>query len=674
MLGERHPGAGKLTNVQLQFDEDEDDRYFDTRDALLDEIGASLLADGRTPSDIADVVGSMTVLLDWRWNYSTGQLDDWSRGDVREFLVEWLPRKYSAAPEAGAEMCSAVADFFLHMGTRERLTGGVDRAAALVALAYELSDDVVEAMRNPANFGLAKSIFAGGPENPLSELGALIESGADLDDAALQALLQERMNEFNALPFEQRKAITDRSLSTPAPPRIRIPVVDIVPTTSELEQSIDASRLMRMIDGLVGFVGTKGISVTSTGNLRLADARELVTLLGTDDIFERVLPWNVEPEPVRTSADLHQLTLVFDVAEGAGAFVRLKTKVKVDPDWVKRARSERAQLVVDALLDLGPVSSSARYEIFRQIASLLEDGIPHWLSMALPVGARIGTEPYVDQAVSMLDQFMPQRPLLFSNQDSFVRSVSRQLFEVFSVLDLAGIVEWGDRVEETNEFGRNFQRGGWFELTPLGRHTMVAHIRAAGYDFPTIADLAEADAEDLVNAVLTTGVDIHDLLPRWRPDWSTGERATALVGVAMNAELAEQRLTVMKLLGLLEPVAHVEPAVRQMLDSNCSGHASMFLLQRGLANPQEIGDFIDVGPLVDLLATVLDSPDVLAGLFAETYSKSDVDLLDELWRHDRAETVQILDILGKHSADKALAKAARKAAMKHRSWMANRYR
>jgi hypothetical protein len=51
----------------------------------------------------------------------------------------------------------------------------------------------------------------------------------------------------------------------------------------------------------------------------------------------------------------------------------------------------------------------------------------------------------------------------------------------------------------------------------------------------------------------------------------------------------------------------------------------------------------------------------------------DGDLLEELWRHDQPETIEILEILGAHLSDRNLAKAARKAALKHRSWMANRH-
>ncbi len=52
----------------------------------------------------------------------------------------------------------------------------------------------------------------------------------------------------------------------------------------------------------------------------------------------------------------------------------------------------------------------------------------------------------------------------------------------------------------------------------------------------------------------------------------------------------------------------------------------------------------------------------------------DGDFIEELWRHDQPETAWVLDAAGKHVTDKALAKRARKAAMQHRTWMANQGR
>jgi len=663
--------------VRLIFDDEDEDAYFATREALLDEIVESLSPTRNGAPDPEEVAGAVGVLLDWRWNYSTGQLDDWAIGDVDEFLLDWLPRKLSAPPEAGAQMCSAVADFFLHMGARDRLRGGPDHAARLIARAYELTDDVVAAMGDPANFGMAKSMFTarltdtGG--NPLPDIGALLESGADPDDPSFQALMQERMDAFNALPFDDRKAITDRMLpgGVPQSQRVRIPVVDIPPTEDELLASVSQSRLLAMVEALVDYVGPKGIALTQAGNLRLADAEELVARLGTDDEWERRLPWSDETETVRTSTDLVQLTLVFDVAIEAGALELLKTKVKARPTWGPAPIADRARAVTDALLAIGPTSSRARSELYFQLALMLEDGIPHWLSMGLGAGVEVDVEMTVDQAVNVVDDALRSRPRLWATDDLLRDAVSSEVSELLTVLVFAGLIDWQERVEVNGPYGTSYEQGGWFRLTPLGRHTMVDHIRDAGYDFPTIADLSTAEAEDLVNVALTEAGDLDALLARWRPGDPTSQRAGALVAFAMEAQLPEQRLTVMTLLDLLEPVADVEPAVRQMLDSPCAGHATAFLLDHELATLDELGSFFDISPLVDILSTTLDDPPVLCDLFTQAVEQAHGDLLEDLWRHDQPETIEILDTLGRHLPDKKLAKTCRKAAIRHRSWKAN---
>ncbi len=665
-----------IGSMRLQFGEHDDDAYWATKEQLLTEIDESMRADRGDSPGIAETVSSIAVLLDWRWNYSSGQLDDWHPGDVDEFLLDWAPRKYSASPEAGAALCSGVADFLLHMAARDRLTCGPDRAADLIGRALSLGPAVVEAMGDPSRFGLAKSILStpldGADGDPLADLAGLLERD-DLDDDQLQALLQERMDAFNALPKEQRTAITDGAFGRP-PKRMSIPVVAIAPSTEELERSIAASRLISMVDALVDHIGPKGIAVTSAGNLRLADAKLLVDLLGTDDEFAPHLPWNDGPEPVRTSTDLRQLTLVFDAAEAAGAFDRLKTKVKVDPDWFELSTIQRAQEIIDGVIDLRPLSDAAHWQPLYEMTALIEDGIPHWLASALPEGAEIRVEPIVDQAIDLVGSEVGHAGALFSGPEFTTWYVTEQVSAVLALLEFAGVVEWHDSAETTDDRGRSLRTGGWFRLTPLGRHTMVDHVRLAGYDFATLDDLGEASVDDVVNVLLTTPTDADDLLRRWRPDESTQNRAAALAEFAMDAELPEQRLLTMELLAALEPLGEVAPVVRQMLDSPLSGHAAIFLLANELATPDDLGAFVAIGPLVDLLSTLLDEPDTLAEMFRTSYAKADGDLLEELWRHDQPETIEILDTLGSHLSDRKLAKAARKAALRHRSWMANRHR
>ena len=60
-------------------------------------------------------------------------------------------------------------------------------------------------------------------------------------------------------------------------------------------------------------------------------------------------------------------------------------------------------------------------------------------------------------------------------------------------------------------------------------------------------------------------------------------------------------------------------------------------------------------------------------MFSEAPQAADqYNALEQMVRHAAPETAAVLDALGQHLPDKKLAKAARKAAIKHRSWMANR--
>ena len=128
------------------------------------------------------------------------------------------------------------------------------------------------------------------------------------------------------------------------------------------------------------------------------------------------------------------------MAEGAGAFERLKTKVKVDPEWLAASVTDRARAVIDSLFDIGPVSSSRHYGIFFEVASVIEDGIPHWLAYGLPDGAEIQIEPFVDQAIGVVGDSVPAVSMLWSAPGTFEEFIAGEVFEVFGVLEFAGLI------------------------------------------------------------------------------------------------------------------------------------------------------------------------------------------------------------------------------------------
>ncbi len=88
------------------------------------------------------------------------------------------------------------------------------------------------------------------------------------------------------------------------------------------------------------------------------------------------------------------------------------------------------------------------------------------------------------------------------------------------------------------------------------------------------------------------------------------------------------------------------------------------------ADAETLGSFVDTAVLVDVLAGSVDDPKELCTLFSA--AQDPLQLLESMWRHPAPETAPVLDALGRHLPDRALAKAARKAAVRHRSWIANR--
>jgi hypothetical protein len=112
--------------------------------------------------------------------------------------------------------------------------------------------------------------------------------------------------------------------------------------------------------------------------------------------------------------------------------------------------------------------------------------------------------------------------------------------------------------------------------------------------------------------------------------------------------------------GAVEAVADLDP-IPEIL---------RFLLDWGGAS-YVCGMFVSIRPMIDILYSEIDSPEHLDQLFSATQARSEVDLLGDMWRHDQPETIELLEAIGRHLTDKKMAKAARKAAFKHRSWLAN---
>ncbi len=103
------------------------------------------------------------VLMDWKFGYGDGALDRWMIKDVEEFLFEWCPRELSAPPEDAELVPLSVAAFVEFLDDAGLLAPMSSRPAEVRRHCEASTAEFLEVMADPTKFGLAKSLFSGGP-------------------------------------------------------------------------------------------------------------------------------------------------------------------------------------------------------------------------------------------------------------------------------------------------------------------------------------------------------------------------------------------------------------------------------------------------------------------------------------------------------------------------------
>ncbi|WP_344863637.1 hypothetical protein [Planomonospora alba] len=209
---------------------------------------------------------------------------------------------------------------------------------------------------------------------------------------------------------------------------------------------------------------------------------------------------------------------------------------------------------------------------------------------------------------------------------------------------------------------------GTLELTPLavwGLHELYEDFEMEPSRLP---DLAEADAADLIDGLLAgvlpevAEADITGWLARRTPAQAATELLEAVSGAPAVARGVA--VTIVDRLG-----AEAEEAVRAFLeDEELRPHAAHWLTARGLAAPALTQDEV-LWMSVDMLALALPAAEEDPETFAENMAASGPPshVIEEMWRVDHPDLVDVLELLGRSLPDQNAAKAARKAAFKARS-------
>jgi len=451
--------------VRTYYEIEETDAYLATRELLLRRCVAWAEANGLVMS--LPLAGA---LLDSRHFSSDGRLGYWNPAQVRRALLEWIPEKVTAP--------------------------------------YEDLLDSPETLRT-----LLRYLQAHGLRDPR---GAAVEE----NESAIDAVAKEFAD---AIGDQERYALgraLERQLGRPAPGQERkftqLPVT--LPAPEELIAAAGRSKVVGQFRAFAEWLGPRGRALTSAGNIRPADARELIALLGTAD----------EGLRFHSAAELPGLDLIVNWAKKA----RLVRKQGTRLVPVAKARPLLAdaealwQRAFEAAFDLGdavcrPIWADEPPSPVRLLYDVIvPDVLAAIYSMDEPVPVARLAEPVWETVRAHFD-VGSLSPLGRTGLRGRVDNDVEQVFDAFEALgavtsthgvasavfaedldegsDLADRPFSGERAAALRE--RLAGPGRMVSLTPLGTRAMRQRMLAEGREAGLVGELAGAPPAEVLGTV-----------------------------------------------------------------------------------------------------------------------------------------------------------------------------
>jgi hypothetical protein len=282
--------------------------YFETEDADAFEAAKDLLtrrctAWAHAQSHPVDPF-ALSAALDFRHHSIDGRLGYWTTALVREFLLTHAPRTLSITARDAADLPETLRLLlgYLHATGLADPTG--DPPADLDAAITNATTEFPAAMTDERNFGLSKFWVM-----------TAIRHGVDPSDGpAMSRFLDDAR--AGRVDYDQdvlAHIATRHSRDGGGWPQRAVPQLPVsLPADADLATAAEHTTVVARLRALVDWVGD-GRALTTTGNLTLRDARELVALLDTGDsidprVDDRVLR-------TRSSAQLPGLRLLIELAK-----------------------------------------------------------------------------------------------------------------------------------------------------------------------------------------------------------------------------------------------------------------------------------------------------------------------------------------------------------------------
>jgi len=641
--------------VDLEFGPDDEDRFFAARDELLDRFERWLDAQGRPVELRADA----ELVLGFKWGYLDGHLGRWRVADLDELLLELYPRKVVVDRELAELTVPAVAGLLEFLDEQGLLVPGSDALSRLLARLEELRGPFLEALGDASRYGLGKSL-----------VGAMLADGVDLDD---DVAVGGWVEAFNAGPREERDRILGPAMvqmSAASEGRGRLRPVALARVTA-LEQAAREAPAMVRLTTFVDYVTTPR-KLTERGNLKLADARELVELLELDDRLDETI--GERTFKTKSSTELPTLDLTFRLARAA-KLVKVRKGELSATQAGRRLDRDVLQAVYQALhglLELGVLAHRYRQDPygFGWYAAEVDSEVPVWL-LELYEHDRLEILDLVTETWELLlERFdlddVPADKLAFHRGlvESGVRRILGRLQE------LGIVVTDVDRVE--TPVGSE-DRGGVVALTDLGVWA-VQRMASVYLDAPVVGTLVEIPAGELLRRATDMAEDAARAeLDAWVAHRDVGDAAAGLVDALPDADDVAVGLAFGALLRIGAPATTAVRTLRE--DPRLGPYATVWQVDTLLVDAADVrvdGVEAEVGLLHAVLdlrgphAVIVWLP-LMLGVRSDTGRDVIAAAVGELWRERSDKAGEVLDAIAAVHPDKPIAKAARRALFKLRS-------
>lgn len=383
--------------MRTYFEPDDIETYEAAKDLLIRRCEA-WAAERRTSVDPF----ALAAALDFRHQSIDGRLSYWTAALAEEFLLSYAPRTLSTDVRDAAGLPDSLRLLieYLHATGLTDPTGDprVDLDAAITRSVPEFA----AAMTEQSNFGMAKFwvMTAMGHGIDPTDSSAMsgffddVEAGRiDHDDEVLAHIISRHDRQGDGR-FE--RAVAQLPVSLPA--------------QSELDAAAEQTLIVTRLRALINWVGD-GRVLTTTGNLRLADARELVTLLDTGDTFGPKIGDRVFR--TKSSAELPGLARLIELAKKIRLVRVVKNRLVRVAKTAPLLRDGLAlwTAAFDAQPELGLLTRSTPWaaEHTRMLDSILDDVLPDVLNTVYGLPEPIPVIRLTESVVGLRRDVLPRR-------------------------------------------------------------------------------------------------------------------------------------------------------------------------------------------------------------------------------------------------------------------------